>query len=319
MDDVAGLIRNGQLDKVEHQLNQDRGAAESSARWQYHWGLLQEARGEHQAAIDAFSKARELDANHIDATFRLAYNLDLHGDEETAIELYIALTERSPAHVNALLNLAVLYEDHGDYEAALECVDRVLDEHPNHKRAAMFAQDIKSSMSMQFDESYERNLAKQNALLDTPVADFELSVRSRNCLKKMNIHTLGDLLRITEPELLSYKNFGETSLCEIKAMLKQKTLRLGQLADDSRRTSQASLAARRIAPDAPAELLNKPLSEIEFSGRSRKCLQRLNLMSVGDLIQKTEAELLSTKNFGQTSLTEIKQRLEDLGLSLRSA
>ena len=319
MDDVAGLIRNGQLDEAENQLTQDRGAAETGAQWHYHWGRLQEARGEHQAAIDAFAKARELDADHVDATFRLAYNLDLHGDEETAIDLYLALTDRSPTHVNALLNLAVLHEDHGEYEDALECIERVLNEHPNHRRARMFIQDIKSSMSMQFDESHERNLAKQNALLDTPVADFELSVRSRNCLKKMNIHTLGDLLRITEPELLNYKNFGETSLNEIKAMLKQKTLRLGQLADDSRRTNQASLAARRIAPDAPAELLSKPLSEIEFSGRSRKCLQRLNLMSIGDLIQKTEAEMLSTKNFGQTSLTEIKQRLEDLGLSLRSA
>ena len=319
MDDVAGLIRNGQLDEAENQLNQDRAAASSSAQWHYHWGLLQETRGEHQAAIDAFSKAVELDAHHVDATFRLAYNLDLHGDEEAAIELYTILTDRVPTHVNALLNLTVLHEDLGEYEEAFECVQRVLDEHPNHKRAAMFAQDIKSSMSMQFDESYERNAAKQNALLDTPVSDFELSVRSRNCLKKMNINTLGDLLRISEPELLNYKNFGETSLTEIKAMLKQKTLRLGQLAEDSRRSDQASLAARRIAPDAPDELLNRPLSEIEFSGRSRKCLQRLNLMTVGDLIQKTESELLSTKNFGQTSLIEIKQRLEDLELSLRSA
>jgi DNA-directed RNA polymerase subunit alpha len=235
------------------------------------------------------------------------------------MDLYASLTDRSPAHVNALLNLAVLYEDHSEYEEALACVERVIEEYPNHKRAKMFLLDIQSSMSMAFDESQERSLAKQNALLDTPVSDFELSVRSRNCLKKMNINTLGDLLRITEAELLSYKNFGETSLNEIKAMLKQKTLRLGQLAEEGRRSDQASLAARRIAPDAPTEILNKPLSEIEFSGRSRKCLQRLNLMTVGDLIQKTEPELLSTKNFGQTSLTEIKQRLEDLGLSLRTA
>ena len=44
----------------------------------------------------------------------------------------------------------------------------------------------------------------------------------------MKIRTLGDLLKITEAELLSYKNFGETSLVEIKAMLSQKGLRLGQ-------------------------------------------------------------------------------------------
>ena len=55
-----------------------------------------------------------------------------------------------------------------------------------------------------------------------PITDFELSVRSRNCLKKMNIRSLGDLLKTTEQELLSYKNFGETSLNEIKALLDAK-------------------------------------------------------------------------------------------------
>ena len=68
-------------------------------------------------------------------------------------------------------------------------------------------------------------------MLDTPVTDFELSVRARNCLKKMNIRTLGDLLKVSEAELLSYRNFGETSLVEIKNMLSSKGLRLGQGVD----------------------------------------------------------------------------------------
>ena len=50
----------------------------------------------------------------------------------------------------------------------------------------------------------------------------------------MNIKSLGDLLRTTEQELLSYKNFGETSLNEIKALLAQKGLRLGQAAEDGK-------------------------------------------------------------------------------------
>jgi DNA-directed RNA polymerase subunit alpha len=48
----------------------------------------------------------------------------------------------------------------------------------------------------------------------------------------MNIKSLGDLLKTTEQELLAYKNFGETSLNEIKALLAQKGLRLGQAAGD---------------------------------------------------------------------------------------
>src|SRR6516164_9807736 len=65
-------------------------------------------------------------------------------------------------------------------------------------------------------------------VLEIPVTDFELSVRSRNCLKKMNIRTLGDLTRVDEQSLLSSKNFGETSLQEIKEMMTTKGLRLGQ-------------------------------------------------------------------------------------------
>ena len=89
--------------------------------------------------------------------------------------------------------------------------------------------DIIASKNMYYDEEQDRNLAKRSALLDTPVTDFELSVRARNCLKKMKIRTLGDLLKITEAELLSYKNFGETSLVEIKSMLTSRSLRLGRV------------------------------------------------------------------------------------------
>ena len=70
----------------------------------------------------------------------------------------------------------------------------------------------------------------------------------------------------------------------------------------------------RVAPD----VLAKPVSELELSVRSRKCLQRLNINTIGELAIRTEAELLGTKNFGQTSLVEIKQRLTENGLALRT-
>jgi DNA-directed RNA polymerase subunit alpha len=321
MDNVATLIREGKLDQVDSQLKQRQGESSSSAKWNYERGLLLEARGDIAEAIDAFQAAVDIDAAHTEAAFRLAYNLDLQGEEEEAMELYEGLTDRSPTFVNALINLAVLYEDVGRYDDAHHCIERVLIEHPNHARARLFRKDIESSMSMNYDENYERNLQKRSALMDTPVSDFELSVRSRNCLKKMNIHTLGDLLRISEPELLGYKNFGETSLSEIKAMLKQRSLRLGQLRDEepSPPSAPSPAAPRRNEHGIAPDIFHKPLSEIEFSGRSRKCLQRLNLNSVGELMLKTEQELLATKNFGQTSLLEIKQRLDELGVALRAS
>src|SRR5678816_620093 len=98
---------------------------------------------------------------------------------------------------------------------------------------------------MYYDEDAERRGGQRNAVLNIPITDFELSVRSRNCLKKMNIRTLGDLLRTSEPELLSYKNFGETSLNEIKALLASKGLRLGQAAEDGKGAAVVGGLARR--------------------------------------------------------------------------
>jgi DNA-directed RNA polymerase subunit alpha len=218
-------------------------------------------------------------------------------------------------HVNALLNLAVLYEDCGEYEHAISCCRQVLASHPNHARARLFLKDADSSLNMYYDETQERVIEKHSAILDTPVSDFELSVRARNCLKQMNIETLGDLLQISEQELLGYKNFGETSLNEIKAMLKFKGLHLGQTAD--KRTAPPPDILQNMVPQVAPEVLAKPVSELELSVRSRKCLQRLNIMTLGDLAARTEAELLGTKNFGQTSLNEVKQRLEENNLSLR--
>lgn len=64
------------------------------------------------------------------------------------------------------------------------------------------------------------------------------------------------------------------------------------------------------------EHLNKSIEELELSVRSYNCLKNANIQTIGDLVQKTEAEMLKTKNFGRKSLTEIKEILADMGLSL---
>jgi DNA-directed RNA polymerase subunit alpha len=211
------------------------------------------------------------------------------------------------------MNLAVLYEDNNHYDEAYRCLDAVLKSNPNHERARLFIKDVASARSMFFEDDDTRE-DRRNAALEVPITDFELSVRSRNCLKKMNVQTLGDLLRVTEAELLAYKNFGETSLNEIKALLASKGMRLGQAAEDKGIPRRPTVpAAANVAP----EVLNKPVADLELSVRCRKALQRLNITTLGELASRTEAELLGCKNFGQTSLNEIKQQLASLGLSLR--
>ena len=172
---------------------------------------------------------------------------------------------------------------------------------------------------MYYDEEKQKTKDRKNQMLETPISDFELSVRSRNCLKKMNINTIGDLLRITEAELLSYKNFGETSLREIKIILDSKNLHLG-MAMENRQFSESVIYDFDAEPiDSEDEgILSKSVEDLQLSVRARKCVQKLNMRSLGELVQKTEAELLGCKNFGVTSLNEIKKALGSLGLSLRS-
>jgi DNA-directed RNA polymerase subunit alpha len=63
------------------------------------------------------------------------------------------------------------------------------------------------------------------------------------------------------------------------------------------------------------EVLNRSVEELELSVRSYNCLKNANIQTIGDLVQKTEAEMLRTKNFGRKSLNEIKEILSNLGLS----
>ena len=64
------------------------------------------------------------------------------------------------------------------------------------------------------------------------------------------------------------------------------------------------------------ENLSRSVDELELSVRSYNCLKNANIRTIGELVQKTEAEMLKTKNFGRKSLNEIKEILSGMGLSL---
>ena len=74
------------------------------------------------------------------------------------------------------------------------------------------------------------------------------------------------------------------------------------------------VAAPEVDPRL-AEMLAKPIEELDLSVRSANCLKNANIRTLGDLVQRTEREMLSTKNFGRKSLDEIKDVLASLGLS----
>lgn len=64
------------------------------------------------------------------------------------------------------------------------------------------------------------------------------------------------------------------------------------------------------------ELLERSVDELELSVRSHNCLKNANIRAIGELVQKTESEILKTKNFGRKSLNEIKEILQQMGLTL---
>jgi len=319
----AGALRMlGQLDQAEASLKQAGPEGPRRADYSYQMGCILSDRGDTYGAIEYFERAVDMDSHHSQALFRLAGENARYGNDNEAIRLYEQSLSRPPYYLGALMNLGLLYEDKGNYSAAAFCFRRVLAFDPANERARMYMQDIEATSEMYYDDDMARNEARLAQLLSRPVTDFELSVRSRNCLASMNIVSLGDLTKITEAELLEGKNFGETSLVEIRELMKSHGLQIGQNLQPSKaKEPYVAAGFAYLAPDlSPQEqaMLSRPVSDLNLSVRARKCMARLTITTLGELIQRSPDELLATKNFGVTSLNEIRQQLAEMNLKLRN-
>ena len=72
----------------------------------------------------------------------------------------------------------------------------------------------------------------------------------------------------------------------------------------------------RSSPDEQA-VLGSPISDLNLSVRARKCMIRLGINTLGELVRRTGDDLLECKNFGVTSLNEVREKLTAMGLKLR--
>jgi DNA-directed RNA polymerase subunit alpha len=311
---IMTLLRMSNYDDALDKLEKAEAKFGGDVETQFLRGYYDELTGEYYKAKEAYEAVLEVVPLHPQALFRMGAWHQTWGEEEDAIKIYERMRNLRPTYSSALLNLGNLYEDYQRYDQAIECYKEVLNSIPNHPRALMYLADAEASKTMFYDEEGERRADRQSAILRIPVTDFELTVRSRNCLNKMNIKTLGDLIQMSEQDLLAHKNFGETSLMEVKQMLAQKGLRLGQ-----GKMEGGALRVPVKAVEVSAETLEQHIDSLNLSVRSRKCMERLGINTLGALVNRTEAELLSAKNFGQTSLNEIKSKLEERGLRLKDA
>lgn len=313
---VESLLRLGRYDDAIAYIEKHRRDFSDKAQLAFLEGRARSRMGEHESALACYHEAMRLDPEHGPSIFHAASLLDLRGNDEEAKKLYERIGPDHPAlYVNACLNLGLIYDDEGDAQNAIRCFRHVLQSDHNNARAKLFLVDAEATLTMFYSPEESKQSERLDAILRIPVSDFELSVRSRNCLTTMNIQTLGDLVKKTESEMLAYKNFGETSLREIKEMLSSKGLRLGLMREDA--ATRAAMERQRR--NVNQEILSKSLDELELGVRARKCCEAQGLATIGDLVSKSEMELAGARNFGRVSMNEIKKKLADIGLSLRDA
>lgn len=283
----------------------------NNPEFHYQLGCCLDAVGEYDDALNHYEQSIRIDPNHAKSLFRIAFHYDLNGEDEKAIECYEQCIDLCPSYKNAFINLGILYEDKGNFDDAIYCFETVLDAEPNNPRALLFLKDAKASMGMYYDEEISKKQGKESEVLNIPISDFELSVRSKNCLEKMNIRTLRDLTRISEIDLLSFKNFGETSLNEIKAILSQKGLRLGQeLESDSKTEVFGKTTEKKVSTI-------ETISELWLSTRCRNALSKAGIETIADLTEQTEIAL-DQKGIKEDYITEIRERLAEFGLMLKT-
>jgi DNA-directed RNA polymerase subunit alpha len=308
----------GRLDQSLKVLDALSGAVEQTSEYLFQRGATVAALGGNPREVIAlFERAVQVDGTHPGALFGLALQNDRYGNDDEALRLYQRAAGSYPAHVGSLMNLGLMYEDRDQFDQAAQCYQRVLEAYPDNGRARLFLRDASASGDMFYDEEAAKRRDRMAQVLSIPVTDFELSVRSRNCLQKMGVRTLGDLTRITEQELLNSKNFGETSLTEIRDMLASKGLDLGQFAHEKTEPEPVQFDTSHLSADEQAQL-DRPIADLNLSVRARKCMVRLGLNTIGELLRKTPDDLLECKNFGVTSLNEVREKLTSMGLKLRN-
>ncbi|MBF0245040.1 MAG: tetratricopeptide repeat protein [Planctomycetes bacterium] len=301
----------------------DADIKKTGASGQFVLSRIQELEGDYQSALDGYEKAasEEHDLRGL-ALFHFAKLLDMRGHDQEALENYKQIETLGYQFEEALVNMGVLLEDKKEYTAAIKCYERALKINPENTKAKLYHADAEACLDMHYDERKLQQDIKTNEILAIPISDFELSVRSRNCLSKMGIYTLRDLITKTEEELLTYKNFGDTSLKEIRAMLTKKGVHLGMtrvdeqpLADRIRMNTQVYSFDRNYELDQ----LDTPIEELNLSYRTKSTLHKLSFESLRDITMRTGADLENNPSISPACLQEINALLEERGLSYRPA
>jgi DNA-directed RNA polymerase subunit alpha len=190
---------------------------------------------------------------------------------------------------------------------------------PEHYIATL-SRDAKLSMEMvvKMGRGYvpaERNKEENQSIGAIPI-DAIFSP-----IKKVNYNvTNARVGQITDYDKLTLEIWTDGSLSPEEAVAHSAKILKNQLSIfitfEEEEEGEMAISGEQDEIEKLNENLFRSVDELELSVRSANCLKHANIKLIGDLVQKTEAEILATKNFGRKSLNEIKEILSEMGLSL---
>ena len=291
-------------------LDQLSGAVEQTAEYLYQCGATvacprwQPARsGGHYTNGPSTANAR-----HPGVLFGLALENDRRGNDETALDLYQRAAAQFPAHIGSLLNLGILYEDRQQYERARQCYQRILENDPNHPRARLFFRDAQAAGDMFYDEDAQRRRDRLESGADDAGHRFRIVGSQPKLPEKMGVIDPREWPGTSEQELLASKNFGETSLGRDQGDAGLEGIGNWANWPPRSRPWRGGYEPEVMSPDEQA-LLSRPIADLNLSVRARKCMIRLGISTIGDLVRRTGDELLECKTLALPVSNEVREKL----------
>jgi DNA-directed RNA polymerase subunit alpha len=190
---------------------------------------------------------------------------------------------------------------------------------PDHYLATL-SKDAKLSMEMTVKMGKGYVSAERNKEESQPIGTIPIDAIF-SPIKKVNYTvTNARVGQITDYDKLTLEVWTDGSVNPEEAVVHASKILKDQLSIfitfEEEEEEQMELSGDEGEKKALNENLFRSVDELELSVRSANCLKHANIKLIGDLVQKTEAEILATKNFGRKSLNEIKEILAEMGLSL---
>ena len=186
-----------------------------------------------------------------------------------------------------------------------------------HRHIATLSGDGELSLTATVETGKGFVLAEKNAKEDQPIGTIPIDSIFSPVRKVNYTVTNARVGRETDYDRLSLEIWTDGSVAPADALAFAAKILKDQLSifinfeEDVERPY-----APTIHSVTPNEILFRPVDELELSVRSANCLQNADIKYIGELVQRSEAEMLKTKNFGRKSLKEIKEILAEMGLSL---